>query len=43
MHGDTGQVQVVFLICRHCALLLLGLVDLIETCWADNLMELCQC
>ncbi len=43
MHGDTRLVQVVFLICRHCALLLLGLVGLIETCWADNLIELCWC
>jgi hypothetical protein len=41
MCGDTRLVQVVFLICRHCALLLLGLVGLIETCWADNLIELC--
>ncbi len=43
MHGDIGLVQVVFLTHRHCALLLLGLVGLIETCWEGNLIELCQC
>ncbi len=43
MCGDIGLVQVVFLVHRHCALLPLGLVGLIETHWEGNLIELCQC